>query len=222
MARTEPNPDELIAVLEADQARIEGERDAASRALMAAREELGDTGPRSIRNRQREMLLAEARGRPGELPQVLAADTAAAHVAVQASAVKVEALAAAIGEISAEIEVVRDGAIEYFARRAHAASVAALEAQETARAAIVAAHEAWKAADGLWGRVRTSRRRLSYPDLPTGPVADLGTLSRAFELACERPPWPAGQRPRSDEDLAHAWRDVDYPASFGKAAPVPS
>jgi uncharacterized protein YukE len=222
MARGKPSPDEQIAALVADQERIEGERNAATAALRGAREQLGDEGPRSLRNRQREMLLAEARGRPGELPQVLERDTAAAHASVQANMLKIEALDQAMAEIGREIEQVQDSHLEFYARKAHQASIEAVEAQQEAREAIERAWSTWRAADGGWSQVRGSRRHLLMADLPLGPLSNLQSLVNAFNRTCVLPPWPAGQRPRSDTDLAHAWAPADYPARFEKAAPVPA
>jgi chromosome segregation ATPase len=219
MARGKPNPDELIEALEQDRAEITGKQADAGRALAEARAQLADTGATSIRARRYVSELAAAEGRTGELAAVLAKAEADAHAAIRANEPKVEALEGAARNIAAKIETIRDENLEYFARQAHARSIKAVQAQQEARQAIERAWSTWRAADEGWTRVRASRRNRRYPDLPQGPLSDLASLVNAFNRTCALPPWPAGQRPRSDEDLAHAWRDGDYPSSFGKAAP---
>jgi hypothetical protein len=220
MTRGKPNPDELIEALEQDRAEITGKEADAGRALAEARAQLADTGETSIRARRYVSELAAAEGRTGELAAVLAKAEADAHAAIRANEPKVEALEAAARNIAAKIEQIRDASLEYYSRQAHERSIEAVQAQQEARQAIERAWETWKAADEGWTRVRSSRRHLRMADLPSGPLSDLQSLVAAFNRTCALPPWPAGQRPRSDEDLAHAWRDVDYPSSFGKAAPV--
>jgi hypothetical protein len=222
MARTKPNPDQLIEALEQDRARITGKQADAGRALAEARAQLADTGETSIRARRYVSELAAAEGRTGELAAVLAKAEADAHAAIRENEPKAAALETAGRNIAANIETIRDENLEYFARQAHERSIAAVAAQAEARAAIERAWETWKAADEGWTRVRTSRRNRRYPDLPRGPLSDLVSLVNAFNRTCALPPWPAGQRPRSDEDLAHAWHPGDYPASFAKAEPAPA
>jgi len=220
MAKTKPNPDEQIEALEQRQKQVAGKQADAGRALAAARAQLANTGETSIRARRYVSELAAVEGRTGELAAVLAKAEADAHAAIRANEPKVEALEAAARNITAKIETIRDENLEHFARQAHERSIEAVQAQQEARQAIERAWETWRAADEGWGQVRSSRRHLRMADLPSGPLSDLQSLVAAFNRTCALPPWPAGQRPRSDEDLAHAWRDGDYPSSFGKAAPV--
>jgi hypothetical protein len=161
------------------------------------------------------MLLAEARGRRGELPQVLEKDTVDAHAAVAANTVRIEALEAAIAEIGREIDTIRDEHIGYFAAKAHAASLEAVEAAEAARAAIEACWRAWKAADGGWGRVRSSRRNLRWPDLPPNAITDLGSMKGAFDTVTRVPPWPGGRRPDTEQQVIDAASaPVEFPARW--------
>jgi seryl-tRNA synthetase len=217
MARGKPSPDEQIAVLEQDRAEITGKQADAGRALAEARAQLADTGETSIRARRYVSELAAAEGRTGELAAVLAKAEADAHAAIRANEPKVEALEAAGRNIAAKIETIRDENLEFYARQAHERSIEAVQAQQEARQAIERAWQTWKAADEGWTRVRSSRRHLRMADLPSGPLSDLQSLVAAFNQTCALPPWPAGQRPRSDEDLAHAWAPGDYPARFEKA-----
>jgi len=214
MARTKPNPAELIEALEEDRARITGKQADAGRALATARAQLADTGETSIRARRYVSELAAAEGRTGELAAVLAKAEADAHTAIRANEPKVEALESAARNIAAKIDTIRDEHIEFYARQAHELSVQAVEAQDRAREALTACHEAWKAADGAWGRVRSSRRRLGWPDVPSSPTSDLGSLASGFERAVQVPPWPGGRRPARVEQLAPAWHPVDWPSRF--------
>jgi hypothetical protein len=213
MARTK-GPDEQIAVLSAERLRIAVDKDAASRAVREAKEILGTDGPRSATNRTRLAMQAAARGRPHEAFEEIAASTAEATAAIQVNTTRVEALAGALREIAREIEAVEDGHLEHFAKQASAASIEAVEAQATARQALNAAFEAWRGADGAWGRVRAARRRLDWPPLPACPVTDLASVLSGFETACRQRPWPGGRRPEEDSQLDAAWREVDWPVRW--------
>lgn len=214
MARGAKGPDEQIKALEAERLRIAVEKDEAARAVRDAREILGNDGPRSSANRQRAALQAQARGRDHELLETIAKDASNAQAAVVANRVKVEALDRAIKEVAAEVAGVEDQHLRHFVQAANAASLEALEVRETARQALTAAFEAWRQADGAWGRVRAARRRLDWPPLPACPLTDLNSVVSGFESALRQMPWPGGKRPERDAQIEVAWTAVDYPVRW--------
>ncbi len=214
MARRQQDPDQKIEALRQERSKIAVERDDAQRAVRDARTVLGTDGPRSATNRQRKALQSQARGREHEPFEVIAQEAADAQAAILANQVKVEALDRAIKEVAREIEEVEDGALEFFSKQAHEASLAAVDAQVAARQALTAAYEAWRAADSAWGRIRSARRRLDWPPLPACPLTDLASVVGGFESATRQVPWPGGRRPERDEQIEVASQPVDWPTRW--------
>jgi hypothetical protein len=213
MARRQQDPDQQIEALQQERSRIAIQKDEAGRAVKDALEVLND-GPRSATNRQRVALQSEARGREHEPFEVIAQAAADAQAAILANQVKVEALDRAIKEVGREVEEIEDGALGFFSKQAHQSSLAAVEARETARHALTAAFEAWRAADAAWSRVRSARRRLDWPPLPACPLTDLPSVLSGFESAMRQAPWPGGRRPERDEQIEVAAKPVDYPVRW--------
>jgi hypothetical protein len=213
MARGKPTPDERIGELEAEEIRLAVERDGAQRALQQAKAVLALDGELSVHTRQRAALQAQARGRQHELLEVIAKDGADAQAALQANAARTDALSGAMAEVSAEIQAIRDSNLEFFARDAHAASLAADEVLDQARAAIVAAHQAWQEAQARWGRIRASRRRLGWEIGPEFPLSDLSSLLSGFEVA-RRPPWPGGRPARAGQAVGAAVAPGEWPSRY--------
>jgi hypothetical protein len=217
MARSK-TPDEEIRLLEAERSKIAIDRDSALSATQHASEVLGLRDTRrgsptvTIAQRERDALHEQARGRQHEDLSEISADAEAARVAIAENQPRLDALAAAQRECTDEIQAIEADNLEFFARRAHDASLAAEVALDAAREAIVRAHTALQTADGAWSQIRTGRRRLDWPDLPPLPLSDLGSLTSGFDTA-RRPPWPGGRRP-ADEQMDVAWKPVDYPSRF--------
>jgi hypothetical protein len=147
---------------------------------------------------------------------VLAKDQADAQAALQDGTARVEALEGAAREIDAEVTAIRDSHLEYFCRKAHSASLEAVQALDAASAALEHGHRQWRTAHDLWSQVRMSRKRKELPDIPGVPIADLDSVMSGFRLS-RRDPFP-GSRPLSDQELARTWapgewrRDADVVA----------
>ena len=151
MARGKETPEEMVAESQRQRMKLAVERAEAERDLLAAYVALqipsAARTPRAEAQstlQQRARLLsmcvgrvaeeAAALGREGESLDDIAAAEAEAHRAIAINTRRIAALAGAMDQLKAEIGQLEEQHIEWFARRAHELSLAAVAGYERARA----------------------------------------------------------------------------------------